>query len=347
MYERFYDLRERPFDLTPNPRYLLLTDTHREALGNLEYGISARKGITVLTGEAGTGKTTLIRTAFSRASSDPGRPTSWVYLKNPRLTRSEFLEFLAARFGLPSEMAASKTKLLDELEAQLVEGRRAVLVIDEAQSVPLDLLEEVRLLANIESDTEKLLPVILVGQPELADRLNESALRQLKQRVALRCTLNALSLREAAGYIAGRTEIAGGEPAQIFSREAVLRIFERSRGIPRTISVICDNALLTGYAEEQRPVGARLIETVCRDFDLPQVGKSSVAVAAVTTGPAAVVPAPVAAAPVAATPIAPVQVVPPPPSRMFETDEPMTTAEEPAPAETGVVERLRRWGLRR
>jgi hypothetical protein len=173
--------------------------------------------------------------------------------------------------------------------------------------------------------------------------VNESALRQLKQRVALRCTLNALSLREAAGYIAGRIEIAGGEPAQIFSREAVLRIFERSRGIPRTISVICDNALLTGYAEEQRPVGARLIETVCRDFDLPQAGKSSVAIAAVAAGPAAVV----APAPVTAAPVAPVQVVPPPASGMFETDEPMTTAEESAPAETGVVERLRRWGLRR
>ena len=182
-------------------------------------------------------------------------------------------------------MAASKTKLLDELEAQLVEGRRAVLVIDEAQSVPLELLEEVRLLANIESDTEKLLPVILVGQPELADRLNEPALRQLKQRVALRCTLAALSLREAAGYIAGRIEIAGGEPGQIFSREAVLRIYERSRGIPRTISVICDNALLTGYAEEQRPVGARLIETVCRDFDLPQVGKSAAAARRAAAGP--------------------------------------------------------------
>ena len=346
MYERFYDLRERPFDLTPNPRYLLLTDTHREALGNLEYGISARKGITVLTGEAGTGKTTLIRTAFSRASSDPGRPTSWVYLKNPRLTRSEFLEFLAARFGLPSDMAASKTKLLDELEAQLVEGRRAVLVIDEAQSVPLDLLEEVRLLANIESDTEKLLPVILVGQPELADRLNESALRQLKQRVALRCTLNPLSLREAAGYIAGRIEIAGGEPAKIFSREAVLRIFERSRGIPRTISVICDNALLTGYAEEQRPVGARLIETVCRDFDLPQVGKSSPGAATAAAGPG---PTAVAPAPVPASVPAPAPVPTPTPSRMFQQDEPEAIMEEaePAPAESGVVERLRRWGLRR
>jgi general secretion pathway protein A len=319
MYERFYGLRERPFDLTPNPRYLLLTDTHREALGNLEYGISARKGITVLIGEAGTGKTTLIRTAFARASSNPGRPTSWMYLKNPRLNRSEFLEFLAARFDLPSEMAQSKTRLLDELESQLLDGRRAALVIDEAQSVPLDLLEEVRLLANIESDTEKLLPVILVGQPELATRLNEPALRQLKQRVALRCSLSPLSLRESAGYIAGRIEIGGGDPAQIFSREAVLRIYERSRGIPRTISVICDNALLTGYAEEERPVGPNLIETVCRDFDLPQVAKASATVESLESSQA-------------------------------EDPETATAASEVSAngrAEMGVAERLRRWGFRR
>jgi general secretion pathway protein A len=319
MYERFYGLRERPFDLTPNPRYLLLTDTHREALGNLEYGISSGKGVTVLTGEAGTGKTTLIRTAFARANSDPGRPTSWVYLKNPRLKRSEFLEFLATRFDLPREMAASKTRLLDELERQLVEGRRAALVIDEAQSVPLDLLEEVRLLANIESDTEKLLPVILVGQPELAERLNEPALRQLKQRVALRCALAPLSLRESAGYIAGRIEIGGGEPAQIFTRDAVLKIYERSRGIPRTISVICDNALLTGYAEEERPVGARLIEAVCQDFDLPPIAKAPSAVA-------------------------PVEL----PKSLDQEEALAATAESGSDrAESGVAERLRRWGLRR
>ena len=320
MYERFYGLRERPFDLTPNPRYLLLTDTHREALGNLEYGISARKGITVLIGEAGTGKTTLIRTAFARASANPGQPTSWMYLKNPRLNRSEFLEFLAARFDLPSEIAQSKMRLLDELERQLVEGRRAALVIDEAQSVPSDLLEEVRLLANIESDTEKLLPVILVGQPELAGRLNEPALRQLKQRVALRCTLSPLSLRETAGYIAGRIEIGGGDPGEIFSREAVLKIYERSRGIPRTISVICDNALLTGYAEEQRPVGPNLIETVCRDFDLPQVAKTSAAVESLDSSKGA---------------------------EPEETPAATAAGSERAEMGVGVAERLRRWGLRR
>jgi general secretion pathway protein A len=311
MYERFYGLRERPFDLTPNPRYLLLTATHREALGNLEYGITARKGVTVLTGEAGTGKTTLIRTAFARANAGgDGRAASWLYLKNPRLKRAEFLEFLASRFGLASDGAASKTRLLDDIERQLAEGRRAALIIDEAQSIPLDLLEEVRLLANIESDTDKLLPVILVGQPELAERLNEPALRQLKQRVSLRCTLAALSLRECAAYIAGRIDIAGGDAGRIFTREAVVAIYERSRGIPRTISVICDNALLTGYAEEERPVSAKLIESVGHDFDLPRV------------------------APVPPEPL-PVETI------AHRRDD---SVESP---ELGVVERLRRWGLKR
>jgi general secretion pathway protein A len=269
MYEQFYGLNERPFDLTPDPRFLLLTAGHREALGNLELGLSARRGIAVLTGEAGTGKTTLIRTALSRANAEAtATPVSWAYLKNPRLRQPEFLEFLAVRFGLSADAAISKTRLLDELEGALAGGLRAALIVDEAQSVPLELMEEIRLLANIESDTDKLLAVVLVGQPELADRLNEPALRQLKQRVALRCNLSPLTLVETGGYIAGRISIAGGKPAQLFSRQAVIAIHERSRGIARTINVICDNALLTGYAAEQRPIEAALIEAVCRDFDL-------------------------------------------------------------------------------
>ena len=269
MYLRFYGLRERPFDLTPNPRYLLLTKSHREALGNLDYSISARVGLTVLIGEAGTGKTTLIRTAMARADEEAdGDPITWAYLRNPTLSQSEFLQFLGSRFGLPEQAATSKTRFLDDLERLLIEGRRAVLIIDEAQSVPLELLEEIRLLANIESDTEKLLPVLLVGQPELAERLNEPALRQLKQRVGLRCTLAPLSLPESAAYIAGRIETAGGDPASLFSREAVVAIHNSSGGIPRTLSVICENALLTGYASDERPIGAKLVEAVCRDFDL-------------------------------------------------------------------------------
>ena len=178
---------------------------------------------------------------------------------------------LAVRFELTERARTSKTAMLLELETLLLRRRDAeettVLVVDEAQSLSLELLEEIRLLANIESNDQKLLSVIIAGQPEIAKRLNEDALRQLKQRVALRCELRPLTLQETAGYIAGRIRSAGGVGAQVFTREAVTLIHERSRGIPRTISVIADNALLGGYAAGQRPVGAELVAEICRDFD--------------------------------------------------------------------------------
>jgi len=268
MYEQFYGFRERPFDLTPNPRYLVLTDSHREAVSNLEYGIASRKGLTLLIGEAGSGKTTVIRTAVER---QPSR-VQCVHLHNPTLSREEFVEMLATRFGLSAEATKSKTAMLLELEALLKKrhelGETTVLIVDEAQSLPLELLEEIRLLANIETDYEKLLSVIIAGQPELATRLNDQSLRQLKQRVALRCQLRPLTLQETAGYIAGRIRAAGGVGAQVFTREAVALIHEHAQGIPRTISVIADNALLGGFAAGQRPVGSQIVRDVCRDFDL-------------------------------------------------------------------------------
>jgi general secretion pathway protein A len=268
MYESFFGLSERPFDLTPNPRYLVLTDAHREALSNLEYAISSRKGVTLLLGEAGTGKTTIIRSALER---QPER-VHCVHLANPALSRTEFVEMLAIRFDLGSRAAASKTTLLLDLEALLVArnaaGESSVLVVDEAQSLPLELLEEIRLLANIETHDEKLLSVILAGQPELADRLNQQSLRQLKQRVALRCQLSPLTLQESCAYVAGRIRAAGGVGAQIFTREAVTLMHERSKGIPRTLNVIADNALLTAFATDRRPVNTKVVLEVCRDLDL-------------------------------------------------------------------------------
>ena len=268
MYEQFFGLRERPFDLTPNPRFLVLTESHREALANLEYGIGSRKGITLLVGEAGSGKTTMIRAAVEKM---PAR-VHCVHLHNPTLSRPEFVEMLATRFGLSEEASQSKATMLIELEA-LLRARRAasetsVLVVDEAQSLPAELLEEIRLLANIETNDEKLLTLIIAGQPELAERLNDQSLRQLKQRIALRCELHALSAQEPAGYIAGRIRAAGGMGAKVFTREAVALIHERSAGIPRTISVIADNALVGGLAAGQRPVGSELVREICRDFDL-------------------------------------------------------------------------------
>jgi general secretion pathway protein A len=294
MYESFYGLRERPFDLTPNPKYLVMTESHREALLNLEYGIASGKGITLLIGEAGSGKTTMIRAAIERL---PGR-VHCVNLHNPTLSRSEFNEMLARHFGLSPEASRSKAVMLTELEALLRArsdvGERTVLIVDEAQSLPLDLLEEIRLLANIETNEQKLLTVIIAGQPELAQRLNDRSLRQFKQRVALRCELRPLTSQETAAYIVGRIRAAQGVAAEVFTRQAVALMHERSGGIPRTISVIADNALLGGYAVGQRPVGVDLVAEICRDFDIggPAAGPTTAKVLPGTRVQAPAKPAP-------------------------------------------------------
>ena len=296
MYRDFFGLRERPFDLTPNPRYLVLLDAHREALSNLTYGIAARKGVTLMIGEAGTGKTTLIRTAVER---QPER-SHCVHIQNPALTRAEFVEMLAARFGLDDDARQSKTAMLLQLEALLEErrarGESTVLIIDEAQSISLELLEEIRLLANIETAQEKLLSVVLAGQPELVARLNDAALRQLKQRVALRCELRPLTLPETSAYVAGRIRAAGGVGATVFTREAVTLLHERSAGIPRTISVLADNALLSGFALGVKPVTAAVIQEVCADFDI-RPATAAAAASDAKAGPAAAVTASAPAAP--------------------------------------------------
>ncbi|MBA2413719.1 MAG: AAA family ATPase [Burkholderiaceae bacterium] len=276
MYQDYYGLRDLPFELTPNPKFLFLSRRHSEALSNLEYGLSSAKPVTLLIGEAGTGKTTLLRTALE---SDRCREVRCVYLNNPALTRAEFVETLARRFDLSPRASESKAALLAELEGTLRERRAAgvitALIVDEAQSLTVELLEEVRLLANIETTTEKLLPLVLAGQPELADRLNDPALRQLKQRVALRCDLTTFDLSETASYIATRIRTAGGDASRLFTREAVRLVHEYSRGIPRTISVICDNALVSGMALGRQPVDRAIVAEVSRDFDLHRTEESA------------------------------------------------------------------------
>jgi general secretion pathway protein A len=267
MYESFYGLQERPFDLSPNPRFLCFTPQHREALAHLEYGLAGRPGVTVLVGEAGTGKTTLVRKALQASGSD----STIVHLSNPTLTRAEFFEYLAAGFGFSGDAGKSKIQFLRELEAALNNplSPRLALIVDEAQSVPYELLEEIRLLTNAESSIGRSIAVVLVGQPELGRRLDEARLRQLKQRVVLRCELTPLSLKDTAAYISARVKTAGGDAVRLFSRDAVIAIHQHSNGIPRVISVICDNALVNGFAADQKPVGAATVLEVCRSLSLP------------------------------------------------------------------------------
>jgi general secretion pathway protein A len=315
MYERFYGLTERPFELTPNPRYLFLTPKHQEALGNVLLGIRQRKGLTLVLGPAGTGKTTLIRATMANCA---GTSANLVSIVNPTMSRAEFVEALARGFELGEEAGRSKAALLPALEKHLRDrlARNLVtaLVVDEAQALPDELLEEVRLLVNIETETAKLMPVVLVGQPELADRLNQPFCRALKQRVSLRCELSPLTPSETAQYIATRIRTAGGVPGQLFTREAVDLIHHRSQGTPRVISVICDNALLGGFAAGQKPVGRKLVLDVCEDFDLgfaPAVpSNGSHPPAPAVADPAAAIAAPAAPMAAVAVPAAPIPVAP-------------------------------------
>lgn len=272
MYERTYGLTDLPFELTPDSKFLFLSARQREALSVLQYGLSAAKPITLLIGEAGTGKTTLITAALE---SDRCRHVRCIYLNNPALRTDDFVRLLAIKFDLGPEAASSKAVLVDRLERHLLErhdrGETTALVIDEAQTLSVELLEEVRLLANIEKPSAKLLPLVLAGQPELAARLEEPGLRQLKQRVTLRCELEPFSLSDTATFIASRIRTAGGEPSRLFTREAVALIHEYSRGIPRTISVICDNALVSGMALGGRRVDRPIVIEVGRDLRVAAV----------------------------------------------------------------------------
>jgi type II secretory pathway predicted ATPase ExeA len=268
MYERFFGLRERPFDLTPNPRFLVMTEGHREALSNLEYAIAARKGITLLLGDAGCGKTTIIRSAIERQ----GTRVHCVHITNPALTRDEFVETLSTEFGLSSAARTSKAALLREFEELLrrrgAAGETTVLVFDEAQSLSNELLEEIRLLANIETADEKLVSLILAGQPELARQLDQVELRQLKQRVALRCELRPLTSAETLAYLAGRVRAAGGVASRIFTREAATLLHEYAAGIPRLINVLADNALLSAFGKQTTQVTSQLVADVACDFHI-------------------------------------------------------------------------------
>jgi general secretion pathway protein A len=329
MYEKFFGLRERPFDLTPTPRFLVMTEGHREALSNLEYAIAARKGITVLLGEAGCGKTTVIRAAIER---QPSR-VHCVHVTNPALTRNEFVETLAGHFGLSDPARQSKATLLRELEELLRRRRDAdettVLVVDEAQSLSKELLEEIRLLANIETEDDKLLSLILAGQPELSLQLNHPTLRQFKQRIALRCELRALTMPETLAYLAGRVRAAGGVASRLFTREAATLLHEHSGGIPRIINVLADNALLSAFGKQRTQITSDLVADVARDFN---IGRATAAPTTTNEAP----PAPPAVASADAMPSSSLLAV----TELPESQPVDLKPADPEPAEMSVVNTL-------
>jgi general secretion pathway protein A len=259
MYLQFYGLREAPFSPTPDPKFLFQSSRHREALAQLMYGVRERKGFIVLTGEIGTGKTTLLRTLLERTD----RSTPVAYVHNSALEIEGLLEYMLQDWGIKS-VAGSHAQRLFELNEFLIDQHRQglspVLVIDEAQNLSVPTLEAVRLLSNFETTSQKLMQILLVGQLELRDKLNTPELRQLKQRIGLRCHIGPLSPEETRLYIRHRLRIAGGADAGIFTDAAIQRIAEYSRGTPRVINIVCDHCLLSGYADSKRRIDAGVVE---------------------------------------------------------------------------------------
>ena len=269
MYLDFYGLKELPFALTPDPRFIYFTPSHTEAMANLHYGIESGKGLIVVTGEVGTGKTTILRWMMGRLD----RTVLVAYLFNPRMTVAEFYQYISSPRLLDVPRWESKSELLlrlgEVLDSRHSRGLRTVLIIDEAHGLSPAVLEEIRLLSNFESDSAKQLQIVLTGQPELRDVLNRPELRQLKQRIALRCEIRPLpDINETERYIASRLLAAGAERTDIFTAAAVDLIFRCSEGIPRQINNLCDNALLAGFAAGAVRVGRDIVEEVAETFDL-------------------------------------------------------------------------------
>jgi general secretion pathway protein A len=274
MYKTFFHLTRNPFEPTPDPHCFVPTPRHNEALAALYYGVRRHKGFVVVTGEVGTGKTLLLR-CLLRLLED-SKDIAYAYLFNSRLSPTDFLQYILADFGLPAS-GKNKVEMLLEL-SKFVLARGAsrmttVLIVDEAHDLPVDTMEELRLLSNLETTEDKLLQIILVGQPELDKKLDSFELRQLKQRIALRTQLGALTTKQTQEYIEQRLRIAGADPKvrSIFPPASVDAIYSFSRGFPRLINIICENALISAYAKEAHTVTAAMIEDIAADFRLEAV----------------------------------------------------------------------------
>ena len=272
MYTKFYGLKEKPFEITPNPDFLYLGGNHKEALAHLVYAVREKNGFTVITGEVGTGKTTLIHSLLSILDGK----TRTAFIFNPKLGTTDFLHYICEDFGLKVNKG-SKGQYLAQLHNFLMtcysHNENVLLIVDEAQKLSPDMLEEIRLLTNLETPQSKLLQVILMGQPELDDILNQSRFRQLKQRVTLRYQIRAFNKEETKKYIERRLIKAGAFDPHFFTPKALNEIYKYSKGIPRLINVICDNALLIGYGMDQKVIGDWTIHEVASNLDAKKFHK--------------------------------------------------------------------------
>ena len=272
MYNAFFGFTQNPFNMSPDPAFLYRSPQHEEALANLIYGVQSRKGFIVLTGEVGTGKTTMLECLrdFLHAQQ-----IAFASLFNSRLTVDQFFELLAYDFDLRCNQH-SKTEVLLSLNNILIErfnaGRTTVLIVDEAHNLEWDVLEEIRLLGNLENRRGKLLQIVLAGQPELDRKLEAPEYRQLKQRIALRCTLSAFTLQEAIAYVNSRMARAGQKGQTAIPQELIQEIHFRSEGIPRLINAICDNLLLTAFAMESKVAAMEMLDEVTSDMRLEHPG---------------------------------------------------------------------------
>ena len=267
MYKSFYNLQRNPFEITPDPLFLFPTTRHNEALASLYYGVTAHRGFVVLTGEVGTGKTLILRSLLGLLQR---RDLAFALIFNPTLSPVEFMRYIALDFGLPVAGKA-KDELIHILNGFLLQrhqkGLTTILVVDEAHHLSSEVLEEIRLLTNLETSQQKLLQIILAGQPELDQKLDSHELRQLKQRVALRCHLDPLNAIETREYMRRRLQIAGADGAvRIFSGPAIEAVYNHSRGIPRLVNTICENALLAGYAKHASTITSEFIDGVAKDL---------------------------------------------------------------------------------
>jgi general secretion pathway protein A len=271
MYKSFYGLKENPFNVNPDPRFLYLTKQIEEALTGLMYGIQTRKGFITLTGEVGTGKTTLVNRLLDWLHQRRARTA---FLFNSRMNSNQLFDFILAEFDIPCE-SKSKSQQLLKLNHWLLEryrmGETVVLIIDEAQNLTYPVLEEIRLLTNLETSTEKLLQIVLSGQPELEEKLKLPQLRQLRQRIMLRCRTSPLSQEQTQEYISERLRIAGATGEPIFSPKAVETIHVYSLGIPRVINLLCEHSLVNAFVDQQRPIQSKIVEDVAHEFQLDEV----------------------------------------------------------------------------